>query len=205
MTDRVFSVIKEGAVMPKIFSEREKENIIKGLLETCRQSWTQYGYKKTSVDELCRQVGISKGAFYIFFDSKEALFCEVLCCVQKEIFDAASQVMDQRQDRTGAAEAIKLVYREYAKNNFLYNSNSTDFTILTNKLSEEQLQKILHSNEQSKLLFLEKPYLHLKVDADMAISVIYALIMSVKINDTIPNHLEVFDFMVDHLIDDIYE
>ena len=63
MTDRVFSVIKEGAVMPKIFSEREKENIIKGLLETCRQSWTQYGYKKTSVDELCRQVGISKGAF----------------------------------------------------------------------------------------------------------------------------------------------
>lgn len=191
--------------MPKIFSEREKENIVKGLLETCRQSWTQYGYKKTSIDELCRQVGISKGAFYIFFDSKEALFCEVLCCVQKEIFDAASQVMDQRQDRTGAAEAIKLVYREYAKNNFLYNSNTTDFTILTNKLSEEQLQKILHSNEQSKLLFLEKPYLHLKVDADMAASVIYALIMSVKIKDTIPNHMEVFDFMVDHLIDDIYE
>jgi transcriptional regulator, tetR family len=191
--------------MPKIFSDREKENIVKSLLKTCKQSWTQYGYKKTSVDELCRQVGISKGAFYIFFDSKEALFCEVLFHVQKEIYDAASQVMDQRQNRSGVAEAIKLVYREYAKNNFLYNSDSTDFTILTNKLSEEQLQKISQSNEQNKSLFLEKPYLHLKIDADMAISVIYALIMSVKIKDTVPNHLEVFDFMVDHLIDDIYE
>lgn len=191
--------------MPKIFSTHEKENIVKGLLKACRQSWTQYGYKKTSVDELCRQVGISKGAFYIFFDSKEALFCEVLCCVQKEIFDAASQVMDQRQDKTGAAEAIKLVYREYEKNNFLHDASSTDFTILTNKLSEEQLQKISHSNERNKTLFWEKPYLRLRVDADMALSVIYALIMSVKIKDTVPNHLEVFDFMVDHLIDDIYE
>lgn len=191
--------------MARSFSDREKNNIRKYLMDTCKQNWSQFGYKKTSVDELCRQVGISKGAFYIFFDSKEALFCEVLCCVQKEIFDAASQVMDQRQDRTGVAAAIKLVYREYAKNNFLYNSDSTDFTILTNKLSEEQLQQVSSSNEQNKSLFLDKPYLHLKIDADMALSVIYALIMSVKIKDSIPNHLEVFDFMVDHLIDNIYE
>jgi len=191
--------------MARSFSDREKNNIRKYLMDTCKQNWSQFGYKKTSVDELCRQVGISKGAFYIFFDSKEALFCEVLCCVQKEIFDAASQVMDQRQDRTGVAAAIKLVYREYAKNNFLYNSDSTDFTILTNKLSEEQLQQVSSSNERNKSLFLDKPYLHLKIDADMALSVIYALIMSVKIKDSIPNHLEVFDFMVDHLIDNIYE
>ena len=56
--------------MARSFSEREKENIRKSLIDICKQSWTQYGYKKTSVDEMCKQVGISKGAFYLFFESK---------------------------------------------------------------------------------------------------------------------------------------
>ena len=55
--------------MARSFTEREKENIKRSLQEACKQNWTQYGYKKTSVDDLCRQVGISKGAFYLFFES----------------------------------------------------------------------------------------------------------------------------------------
>ena len=55
--------------MARSFTEREKENIKKGLQDACKRSWTQYGYKKTSVDELCREAGISKGAFYLFFES----------------------------------------------------------------------------------------------------------------------------------------
>ena len=61
--------------MARSFTEREKENIKRSLQEACKQSRTQYGYKKTSVDDLCKLVGISKGAFYLFFESKEALFC----------------------------------------------------------------------------------------------------------------------------------
>lgn len=128
--------------MARSFTEREKENIKRGLQDVCKQSWTQYGYKKTSVDELCKQVGISKGAFYLFFESKEALFCEVLCSVQEQICNAASEVIEKHRDKYGVAEALKLIYREYDKNNFLYDSDSTDFTILMNKLSEEQAKKL---------------------------------------------------------------
>lgn len=60
--------------MARSFTEREKENIKRSLQETCKRSWTQSGYKKTSVDDLCRQAGISKGAFYLFYESKEVLF-----------------------------------------------------------------------------------------------------------------------------------
>ncbi len=49
--------------MARSFSEKEKQNIKKCLLDACKQHWTQFGYKKTSVDELCKQAGISKGAF----------------------------------------------------------------------------------------------------------------------------------------------
>lgn len=192
--------------MARSFSEREKENIKRSLQEACKQSWTQYGYKKTSVDELCKQVGISKGAFYLFFESKEALFCEVLCSVQEQICNMASEVIEKYKDKYGVAEALKLIYREYDKNNFLYDSNSTDFIILMHKLTEEQAKKIEKSNQKSQQLFFSQPYLKFKIDADLAISIIYSLIMNIKNKDILPrNHMETFDFMVDHLIDSLYE
>lgn len=192
--------------MSRSFTEREKENIKKSLQEACKQSWTQYGYKKTSVDELCKQAGISKGAFYLFFESKEALFCEVLCSVQEQICNVASEVIEKHRDRYGVAEALKLIYREYDKNNFLYDSDSTDFTILMNKLSEEQARKIEESNYMSEQLFLGQSHLKFKIDGSMVISVIYSLIMNIKNKDILPhNHMETFDFMVDHLIDSLYE
>lgn len=192
--------------MARSFTEREKENIKKSLQEACKQSWTQYGYKKTSVDDICKKVGISKGALYLFFESKEALFCEVLCSVQEQICNAASEIIKKHKDKYGVAEALKFIYREYDENNFLYDSDSTDFVILMNKLSEEQAKKIKESNNMSQQLFFNQTYLKFKVDKDMAMSVIYSLIMNIKNKDILPhNHMETFDFMVDHLIDSLYE
>ena len=192
--------------MARSFSKREKENIRKSLIDICKQNWTQYCYKKTSVDELCKQVGISKGAFYLFFESKEALFCEVLCSVQREICEMATAAMEEENGKSGVARALKLIYRAYDKNSFLYGSDTADYTILMNKVSEEQAKEMERAGELSKQLFSSHPTLKFRVDTNMAISVIYSLIMNIKNKDILPkNHLEVFDFMADHLIDTLYE
>ncbi len=192
--------------MSRSFSEREKETIKKSLQDACKQSWVQYGYKKTSVDELCMRAGISKGAFYLFYESKETLFCEVLCLIQNQIHDVAFKAMEEHRDKYGVAKALKCIYREYDKYNFLHNSNSMDFIVLMNKLSKEQAEKIQESNHMSQQLFLSRPYLKFRVDPDMAMSVLYSLIMNIKNKDILLyNHIETFDFMVDHLIDSLYE
>ena len=192
--------------MARSFSEREKENIRKSLMDICKQNWTQYGYKKTSVDEICKQAGISKGAFYLFFESKEALFCEVLCSVQREICEMAAAAMEEEKGKPGVVKALKLIYRAYDKNSFLYGSDTADYTILMNKVSEEQAKEMEQAGELSRQLFSGHPALKFKVDANMTISVIYSLIMNIKNKDVLPqNHLEVFDFMADKLIDDLYE
>lgn len=192
--------------MARSFSEHEKEHIKENLIDVCRQSWTQYGYKKTSIDELCNRVGISKGAFYLFFESKEALFCEVLCLVQRQIYDKASEIIENHSNKYGIVQALKFIYREYEKNNFLYQSDSSDFTILMNKLSKEQAEKIQKLNTRNQQLFLDYPYLKIKVDEAMVISVIYSAIMNIKYKDVLPyNHIEVFDFMVEHLVESLYE
>lgn len=64
--------------MPKGFSDVQKDKITKALLETGKAFFSQYGIKKTSVSDLTKAVGISQGAFYNFFPSKEMLYYAVL-------------------------------------------------------------------------------------------------------------------------------
>ena len=56
--------------MPKGFTDSEKERISAAILREGRQLFSQYGLKKTSIGEITSAVGISQGAFYLFFGSK---------------------------------------------------------------------------------------------------------------------------------------
>ena len=48
------------------------------LLEAAAECFAQHGYDAASVAEICRCAGVSKGAFYHHFSSKQALFLELL-------------------------------------------------------------------------------------------------------------------------------
>ena len=69
--------------MPKAFSEREKDLIRTRLIQAGDKQFSAHGLKKTSIDELARAARISKGAFYLFYESKEALFMDVMEEVEK--------------------------------------------------------------------------------------------------------------------------
>lgn len=71
--------------MPKSYSDKEKEYIIKRLKEEAALCLKQYGIKKTTVDELVKRANIPKGTFYLFFKSKELLFFEVINEFHKSI------------------------------------------------------------------------------------------------------------------------
>ena len=56
------------------FTDYETEQLRKALLKETRHCAVTLGMKKTSVDQLTRAVGIAKGSFYKFYESKEMLF-----------------------------------------------------------------------------------------------------------------------------------
>lgn len=71
--------------MPKAFTAPEKELIRKRLLEQGDKQFSAYGLRKTNIEELAEAAGISKGAFYLFYASKEALFMEVVEQVEERL------------------------------------------------------------------------------------------------------------------------
>ena len=48
------------------------------ILSVAERSFAQQGYNATGISEICDRAGVSKGAFYHHFDSKQALFLELL-------------------------------------------------------------------------------------------------------------------------------
>lgn len=63
--------------MPKPFSAAQKETIRAKLMEVGRTCFLRYGLKKTTIDDLVQPAGIAKASFYLFFDSKEALYMDI--------------------------------------------------------------------------------------------------------------------------------
>lgn len=52
----------------------ENEERRERILDAAESLITHYGYDKTTVSDIAREAGVSKGAIYLHFDSKDALF-----------------------------------------------------------------------------------------------------------------------------------
>jgi AcrR family transcriptional regulator len=64
--------------VPRPFTDIETAAIRDRLMAAGRASFGRRGLRGTTVEALARAAGISKGAFYGFFDSKESLFVALL-------------------------------------------------------------------------------------------------------------------------------
>src|SRR6266536_3366301 len=64
--------------MPRAFSDADRDRIRKRLRQAGRESFATLGLRRTAVDDLVKAAGISKGAFYLFYESKEELLQEIL-------------------------------------------------------------------------------------------------------------------------------
>lgn len=192
--------------MPKGFTEQEKINISEKLITECKLSWQTYGYKKTSIDDLCKKVGISKGAFYLFFETKESLFMETLKRVQKHLYRVVENVLSENQNRDGIAKALKEIYREYSKSSFMYETTSVDFLSFFNKLTEEQQKEINNDSYSGAKIMLNKPFLKLKVSEELAVSVLSSVLYTISQREKmLCDPMDAFEFMIDNLVEAIFE
>lgn len=60
------------------FTELEKEKIREELVEVAYRLFIDKGFKSTSLEDITSSVGIAKSTFYVFFESKEMLYMELL-------------------------------------------------------------------------------------------------------------------------------
>ncbi len=169
--------------MPKGFTEREKELIRKRLIEQGYKQFSSYGLKKTNIEELAAAAKISKGAFYLFYDSKEALFMDVVELAEQryrlEILKAIAR--PGPSPRARLYTVFKQAFALIKAMPILQFITSSEFELLFRKLPVERLQVHL-TGDQAFLVELvarcREAGIPIQVEPDEISRLLYPLVLA---------------------------
>ena len=99
--------------MAQPFTEEQRSAIRQRLFDSaCRFALTP-GVRKTSLEMLTGEAGISKSSFYKFYESKEALFLRVAAHWETTALSRATQALERsagRSDKERAADFVFTVF-----------------------------------------------------------------------------------------------
>ena len=85
---------------------RSREQTRQRLLDAALQIFARNGFERATIDEIVREAGFSKGAFYVHFESKEDLFWEIL----RQRIEARKETLRQAlEPSAGIAENQRLL------------------------------------------------------------------------------------------------
>jgi AcrR family transcriptional regulator len=128
--------------VPKPFTAEESAAIRQRLLEVAAEAFARQGVRRTTVDELARAVGISKGSFYGFFASKEALF--VILVERYEVSVQAEIESAIREDPGRGLELlIDAALRATERNPLMAVAMSDEGRHLLRSMTDEQREEFL--------------------------------------------------------------
>ncbi len=168
--------------MDLAFTDFEFEQLQRALLRETRRCAVTLGMKKTSVEQLTRAVGIAKGSFYKFYESKEMLFFAVLEGIHSELFGVADRVMSDDgglPPSERAAKAILAVCKRLSETgDMVFIEN--DAKLLLQRLPENVKTEHYHDDETHIRELLEKYDLAPKGGASLAAAAVRGLILTVS-------------------------
>jgi AcrR family transcriptional regulator len=189
--------------MAKAFSEQEREIIKEKLMAACEECWNLYGYSKTSIRDLCSKAGISLGAFYLFYGSKEQLFVETAIKAVKRLASIIDQNMPAVNPTKGdLARAFKIMVKETAKAKWFL-SLEDNFEIFHRRLPPETFKDFidLYSFQVEKYRF--SPRVSYKV-GNAALGALIMLKLNPKIKTAGKDYDKACEIIIDSTIDHLF-
>lgn len=170
--------------MSKAFSQQEKVLIRKQLLEQGYKLFSTYGLKKTNIEEIAKATGISKGAFYGFYDSKEALFLEVIEQAENHVRQQILTTIDQPEGpaRARLFSVLKKAYSLFREIPILQFITGSDYAIIFRRIPVAKLQTHLANDR----IFLDELFTHcqnagipIQIPPERMVELLYPLALSI--------------------------
>lgn len=135
--------------MPRGFTEQEKLNIRNRLLDSGHEAFGLHGIRKTSVEDLAVKAGISKGAFYQFFSSKEELYFAIMDRYEKELHGSIFGLLDEGSgdERQLLKTIMKEILEQVDRDPFIKRIlTREEFDYLWQKSTPEQLEEAMKTD-----------------------------------------------------------
>jgi AcrR family transcriptional regulator len=148
------------------------------ILDAAVSCFARYGYRRTTMDEVAREAGISRAALYLYFENKESLFRAISASIDEKLLASAEAAATRpgslEQRLTGVFDAkISEVFELLAdtehgaelldENNRICGDISTD----CKERFQAILVKVLLDAEQADEIVLDKRGLSAENAADL--------------------------------------
>lgn len=140
MTEIIYySQRKRGNSMPKIVGESERQRIKDAMQNAVIQLIKQKSIRKITVEEITQVIGIGKGSFYLYYESKELLFYSVVKFCEQNMIDEIFKI--QNLDMGASEKVHKVMYEMYlAPDSIMLYLSPADMDWLIRKLPTEYFE-----------------------------------------------------------------
>ena len=94
--------------MPVSFSDDERQTIQNSLLQKGKELFGRYGLRRTSISDLTKAAGIAQGSFYLFYESKEELYFDILEREEQHLAEVITNNLSQEKlTRKGLKKSLQ--------------------------------------------------------------------------------------------------
>jgi len=137
--------------------KKEKENRKNTILRVARKLFFERGFKAVTVDLIAAKAEVSKGSIYLYFDSKEEIYTQILISANIE----RHKDIENFGKRNGTASELLLNFaREYV--DFFLDNNELFRILMTfmlhaddMNLTEEQNTQLIYTTNENILTISE--------------------------------------------------
>lgn len=168
--------------MPQAFTTEQMDRIRARLFESACRHAVAPGMKKTSLEALTADAGISKSTFYKFYDSKERLFAEVAAYWESLMVGDLERVLHDTAGLGSKERAAAAVSAAFDRLNQLNAMRflCEDLPALVELSSCERALE--HVRDMSRMIFdaLKREQIQFTVPDEMMRSVIHILYLSIQ-------------------------
>ena len=164
------------------FTAEECARIRESLRKSARECARTVGMKNVTLDRLVAEAGISKGAFYKFYDSKELLFLEALEELHAYVYGRAAERMAHTEGLPASERAAQVILDvcRLLEESGMMAFWENDLPVLLSRLSEDALREHYHDDRQHILELLGRISPDPIFSSELAAGLVRALMLTIS-------------------------
>jgi AcrR family transcriptional regulator len=150
--------------MPKVipeYKEVAKERIIKAAFKI----FTKKGYHESTMDDIAKEIGVSKGALYQYFKNKRELLNEIVLSYHTMFRDVLRASFGKQDSATIAEEGSQALLEKYRLHHEMF------FEVIAIAGHDEVIKQSLKNEYEKDIKLIEEYLLQKKQNGKLALKI----------------------------------
>lgn len=166
------------------------------IIAKSRELFLKLGFKSITMDDIANEMSCSKKTLYKYFANKEILVEETIACVQDEIHENISKIIDSNENAIAGNFAVTTYFRD------MFKSSETSPVHQLKKHYPEIYQRVIDRQvNECKLWFtknirkgIRNGHFRTEIDVEVYAAFYYMLIMQINENTLYERDAAILEF-----------